>query len=74
MMPMTMMANRPLSTIVQRNYFEKTKQLAAAARSTVPLSVHLSNNEECLHNFLFRIFKCLSGNTGPTVSMFRKRK
>ena len=33
-----MMPNRPLSTIVQRNYFDKTKQLAAAARSTVPLS------------------------------------
>ena len=40
---MTMMANRPLSTIVQRNYFEKTKQLAAAARSTVPLSWTGSN-------------------------------
>ena len=36
--------------------------------------VHLSNNEECLHNFLFRSFKCLSGNTGSTVSMFQKKK
>ena len=29
----------------------------------------LSNNEEGLHNFLFRSFKCLSGST---VGMFQK--
>ena len=36
--------------------------------------VQLSNNEECLHDFCMRSFKCLSGITESIVSMFKKKK
>ena len=35
--------------------------------------VHLSNNEECLHDFCMRSFKCISGITESIVSMFKKK-
>ena len=36
--------------------------------------VHLFNNEECLHDFCMRSFKCFSDITESITSMFKKKK
>ena len=36
--------------------------------------VHVSKNEECLHNIYLRSFRCLSGIVGSIVSIMKKKK